>query len=260
MTSTAVEKSNPQPVAMPAPQVSDIGTLIQLLAKAVSDPQCDIDKVERIEKMIERRWTGAREDEFNAAMGRAQQKMRPVVKDANNPSTRSKYVSYAALDRAVRPIYSAEGFSLSFNEGDSPKPGHIRVLCYVACCGFTREYHADMPADGKGAKGGDVMTLTHAAGSAFTYGQRYLLKLIFNLATADNDDDGNAAGNADDGPISTEQVQQLEAIVQDVGGKRADELRANTLKYFKCETFADISASEFKRVVVALNKKKAKKS
>jgi hypothetical protein len=49
-----------------------------------------------------------------------------------------------------------------------------------------------MPADGKGAKGGDVMTRTHAAGSAFSYGQRYLLKLIFNIATGE-DDDGNAA-------------------------------------------------------------------
>src|SRR5690606_15862485 len=55
-----------------------------------------------------------------------------------------------------------------------------------------------MPADGKGAKGGDVMTKTHAAGSAMSYGQRYLLKLIFNVAIGENDDDGNSAGSGFD--------------------------------------------------------------
>jgi hypothetical protein len=50
-----------------------------------------------------------------------------------------------------------------------------------------------MPADGKGAKGGDVMTKTHATGAAVSYGQRYLLKMIFNLAVGEVDDDGNGA-------------------------------------------------------------------
>ena len=50
-----------------------------------------------------------------------------------------------------------------------------------------------MPIDTKGARGGDVMTRTHATGSALTYGKRYLLIAMFNLAI-EEDDDGNAAG------------------------------------------------------------------
>jgi hypothetical protein len=53
-----------------------------------------------------------------------------------------------------------------------------------------------MPADGKGARGNDVMTKTHATGAAITYGKRYLLGMIFNLAVT-RDDDGNGAGNGD---------------------------------------------------------------
>jgi hypothetical protein len=49
-----------------------------------------------------------------------------------------------------------------------------------------------MPADGKGAKGGDVMTKTHATGAAMSYGMRYLLKMIFNVAIGEDDKDGNA--------------------------------------------------------------------
>jgi hypothetical protein len=48
-----------------------------------------------------------------------------------------------------------------------------------------------MPSDGKGAKGGDVMTKTHATGAAESYGMRYLLKMIFNIAIGEEDNDGN---------------------------------------------------------------------
>jgi hypothetical protein len=48
-----------------------------------------------------------------------------------------------------------------------------------------------MPTDGKGAKGGDVMTKTHAAGAGMQYGMRYLLKGIFNVAIGEEDKDGN---------------------------------------------------------------------
>ena len=37
------------------------------------------------------------------------------------------------------------------------------------------------------------MTKTHAVGSAMSYGVRYLLKLVFNVAVGEDDDDGNTA-------------------------------------------------------------------
>jgi hypothetical protein len=40
-----------------------------------------------------------------------------------------------------------------------------------------------------------VMTRTHATGSAYSYGKRYLLSGIFNLAV-DDDDDGNGGRRA----------------------------------------------------------------
>ena len=66
------------------------------------------------------------------------------------------------------------------------------MLAYVSHVGgHTRRYEAAMPADGKGAKGGDVMTKTHAFGAATSYGMRYLLKMIFNVAIGEYDLDGN---------------------------------------------------------------------
>jgi hypothetical protein len=135
----------------------------------------------------------------------AQQEMRHIAADANNPQTKSKYATYAALDAKVRPIYSKHGFSLSFYTADGAPEGSIRIVCKVARGGHTERPYIDMPADGKGAKGGDVMTKTHATGAGVTYGRRYLLGMIFNLVIGE-DNDGNGASDTGE-RITLEQAE-----------------------------------------------------
>lgn len=168
----------------------------QLLSVALQN-NAAIDVIERLAALREKELTRQAEVEFNEAMNRVQRTIKRVKPDLDNPQTHSRYASYAALDRAVRPIYSDEGFSLSFGTDDCPLQDHIRVICHVSRGAHTRKYQLDMPCDGKGAKGGDVMTKTHAAGAAMSYGMRYLLKYIFNIAVGDEDRDGNTMGMGD---------------------------------------------------------------
>lgn len=133
------------------------------------------------------------EIEFNEAMNAVQMELGRVAPNLTNPQTRSKYASYDKLDAALRPVYTRHGFSLSFSTDPSiaPEMEMVRVICFVSRGSHTRTYHYDMPADGKGAKGGDVMTKTHARAGAGSYGMRYLLKMIFNIAIGEDDTDGN---------------------------------------------------------------------
>ena len=164
---------------------------IDLVALA-ANPDVPVEKLERLMAMQERLHERYAEECFNAAMATVQAKRRPIAADANNPQTRSMYASYAALDVKLRPIYTDGGFGLSFDSAESPLQEHVRVLCYVTHRdGGARTYKVDMPNDGKGAKGGDVMTKTHAQGAAMSYGMRYLLKMIFNVAVGEDDRDGN---------------------------------------------------------------------
>jgi hypothetical protein len=173
--------------------VSEANALIAAIERAARDPSVDIVKLKELFAMRKEIAREIAEAAFNQAMSDCQKEMRPIAADADNPQTRSKYASYAQLDRALRPIYTKHGFSISYDEADSPKADHVRVLAYVAHNGgFTRTYRRDMVADGKGAKGGDVMTKTHATGAAHSYGSRYLLKGIFNVAVGEDDRDGNA--------------------------------------------------------------------
>lgn len=172
------------------PQVDPSMTLFERMA---TDPNASVEKIERLMALWERGQAKQAESAFYGAMADAQSEMRSVATDATNPQTRSRYATYEALDRALRPVYTKYGFALSFNTEDAPQPDMMRLLCLVAHKGgHSREYRIDMPADGKGAKGGDVMTRTHAVGAAATYGMRYLLKMVWNVAVGEGDTDGNA--------------------------------------------------------------------
>lgn len=200
----------------PTPKIISPMDLIHLAVK-----QGDLDKLERLIAMNDRIQAQAAEQEFNGAMARVQSEMRKVSTDAQNPQTRSRYASYAAIDKALRPIYGREGFSLSFDTADAPAPETIRVLCLVSHqAGHTRTYHIDMPADGKGAKGNDVMTKTHASGSAMTYGMRYLVKMIFNVAVGEADDDGNGAitFEVEEGVQALEQERNIASLMETFKG------------------------------------------
>ena len=200
----------------PAP-VSESSAIISMIERAARDPAVDIDKMERLIALQERAIAQRAEQAFNEAMSAAQSEMRAVAADSNNPQTKSKYASYAALDRAMRPIYTKHGFALSFNTEVGAVPDHVRVTCRASHrAGHSQKYQIDMPADGKGAKGGDVMTKTHAVGAGMTYGQRYLLKLIFNIAVGD-DVDGNKP--LDLTPITEAEVIELRDIIESLGAE-----------------------------------------
>jgi len=189
---TGLQAVNKNEVAIPRSTDPVIST-IQMIERAAVNPEVDIDKMERLMNMQERMMDRNAETEFNQAMSIAQSEVGFVNVDLKNGQTHSKYASYVQMDRALRPVYTRRGFALSFNTEATDKPDMVRVLCYVTHkAGHTRNYSIDMPADGKGAKGGDVMTKTHATGAASSYGMRYLLKLIFNVAIGEEDTDGNA--------------------------------------------------------------------
>jgi len=205
-------------ISMPVPaEISQVDPTLHLLERMVRDPSIPLDRVERIIAMTDARALVAAKRDFTSAMALAQEEMRTIGRDANNTQTRSRYATLAAIDQAIRPIYSKHGLFPSFNTEPSPNGElWVKVTCELTHRGgYSRTYAIDMPADGKGAKGGDVMTRTHATGSAVSYGRRYLLQLMFNLSTAD--DDGVAANGNGNGHLSDEQIDDLRSAIVDAG-------------------------------------------
>lgn len=220
-----------------------------MIQRAASDPTVDTDKMERLVAMRERNMALGAEQAFNTAMSAAQTETGRISADGNNPQTKSKYATYGKLDAALRPIYTKHGFALSFDTGEGGPAEYVRVVAHVSHIGgHTRSYHADMPADGKGAKGGDVMTKTHATGAAMTYGMRYLLKMIFNVAIGDEDRDGNTGE-----VISDEHLRELRTLADEVGGDLA-----RLCHHFKIEQLPDLPKLKFAEAIGIMQLKRMK--
>jgi hypothetical protein len=245
---TALE---PRPTAQPLARQDDVTLMFERFAK---DPAIDVDKLERLMSMVIENQKRQAEMEFNAALSRAAKQIKAAVTDDYNPQTKSWFASYEALDGAARPHYTEHGLSLTFKTERCDIPEYITVVCLAKHqAGHTERYAIDMPADGKGAKGGDVMTKTHATGSAVTYGMRYLLKMIFNIPVKDKaDDDGNQAGRAEDRKIPQApkgfedwwtDLQVIAADGIDALDKAWNDTRRGELKQFVLDHYKDTWAS-----------------
>ena len=232
------------------PAVAEPTNLLAVIERAATNPDVDVDKMERLMAMARQLQGDRAKAQFNAALALVQAETRSIGADATNPQTRSKYATYPKLDKVLRPIYTGHGFSLSFDTGQNAPAEMVEVLGYLAHRdGHTHTYRALMPADGKGAKGNDVMTKTHAAGAAMSYGMRYILKMAFNIAVGEDDTDGNNDAQT----IGPGQCADLVALQDEVG---ADKPRF--LSHFGIDKLDDLPCSRYLEAVRMLEAKRRK--
>jgi len=211
----SVARRRPTPAAVV--QNPDV-MFMQVLEKAVLNPDVDIDKMERLLVVQERIIDKRSEQAFSVSMMEAQKDMPIVCRDKENTQTHSRYSSYEGILKAGKPVYTSQGFSLMFYETDAPNEEDVRVCVDVMHVdGHTKKLHVDVPLDNTGMQGSVNKTKTHGKGSSFSYGRSYLMRMIFNIATGD-DDDGNAAGGAPVIPLITdEELTLLRKTLTDAG-------------------------------------------
>lgn len=192
---------------------SESSMMIQMIQRAAADPAVDVDKMERLMQMHERFVDRQASAAFNAAMVQAQKRIRPVVRMSFNTQTNSSYAKLEDIDKQISPIYTEEGFSLSFGTADSPLAGHLRVVCDVMHeQGHTKQYHMDLPLDSAGIAGKTNKTGVHAHGSTNSYARRYLTMNIFNVVMINEDNDGNKEP-VPEPMITAAQVKQIDALL-----------------------------------------------
>ena len=227
--------------------VHPVLTFDQQLLRIAGDPSIPVARLKEIAELRSKIRLEDAEEAWTDAMGVAQAEMRPIKANRKNPQTNSKYASLDAVDRALRPIYTKHGFNLSFSQAEGAPEGWMRTVCYVSRGLYTRMYQYDCPISTKGPKGGDVMTATHASGSAYSYSKRYLTLSIFNIAV-DTDDDGNAA--AGNPPISPMQMAELDELIIE---SSADKNRFCAM--FNIDRLSDLPALRFQEAKAQLMRK-----
>ena len=134
-------------------------------------------------------------NEIAAALSKAQGEMKNAFLNKVNPHFKSKYADLACIRDAVTPALSKHGIAVvQGTEISGTQMGHLIV--------FTRLVHSS----GQWVESEFPVAIDkpQAMGSGITYGRRYTLSAITNIA-ADEDDDANAA--SDSKPVAMPSVQ-----------------------------------------------------
>jgi ERF superfamily len=167
-------------------------SLLNVVARAVHDPSIDVAKLEALLRMQREILADDARVQFHRAMIAAQGEMAPIVRDAENKQTNSRYARLETIDAAIRPVYLRHGFHLTFNSEPIDGP-EMRIVCDVTHtpAGHTKRYHLDAAPETAGPKGTANKTALHGLGTTVTYLRRYLTVMIFNLVLTNEDTDGN---------------------------------------------------------------------
>lgn len=233
--------------------------ILQMIERVAMNPEFDVVKLEKMLDMQERVLSRDAEVAFNQAMSRAQAKMPVIQKNKENTQTNSWYATLDAVNKEAVPVYTAEGFSVSYNTVDSPfGDAYIRVVAYVSHVdGHTREYQYDMPIDDSGIKGTRNKTAVHGRASSISYAQRYLISLIFNISTA-KDVDGNAP-KQEHTKIQAGLIVAIQKLMKEVD--RSEEQCLQYVATFSENQYEDLSELSQAEGTRLLNKlKQAKKA
>lgn len=120
------------------------------------------------------------------ALAAAQAEMRPAVKDATNPHFKSNYADLEAVNEAAR-VLAKHGIAVMCVPNGWNENRIVLRAMLVHSSGEYIEGRLEVPVS--------QPNNPQALGSAMTYGRRYAVSALANIATAD--DDGNAAAEGD---------------------------------------------------------------
>lgn len=246
MTQQALVLEAERPVAV----VSDGAALMAVITRAASDPNTDVDKLERLMAMYERVTAARAKSAFDAALAQMQPKL-PVVDRRGAITIRDKadkqtiiqstpYALFEDINKAVGPILAEHGFAISFRTSAEAKVKVTAILSHRD--GHREETSLELMHDSTGSKNS-----VQAIGSSVSYGKRYTMCALLNITTQGEDDDGETAG-----AITEDQCKELDALIQET---KTD--LAKFLKHMGVDALFQIPSSDFKRAKHALEQRKA---
>lgn len=212
--------------------------IMSVISRAASDPNFSAESMKTLWEIKREMDAQERKERFEAALARVQ-KQAPVISkdglmDRGAGKGQIKYASFENVDAHMRPIYQAEGFTVTW---DGPLvDGRIRVVGKFTAHGHTeeREYHC--PPDTSGGKQNP-----QAVGSTISYGKRYLSIMFWNVRV--EGEDTNGAPSKQSEAITEEQELKLQDALNDF--PKPDAARQSFLRTFGISAVKELRQSQY---------------
>jgi hypothetical protein len=224
-------------------EISDTNdAFMAMIARAAADPKTDVDKLERLMAMAERREAWNARVAYFAALSDMQDELpsiqeRGEIKIGQGPG--QKYALWEDINKAIKPILRGHGFALSFRTGIAETKITVTgVLSHAA--GHSEETTIHLPSDTSGSK-----NAVQAVGSSTSYGKRYTAAALLNLTTGGEDDDAKGAGRGE--TLTDDEIQQVFDRLKLTKGDTA-----KFCTYMKVESVPDILRKNFGATLEAI--------
>lgn len=157
-----------------------------------------------------------------------------------------KYAGLAETISQIKPVLAECGLSHSWVINQDKTA--ISVKCTITHIdGHFESTEMTAAADGSGNKNS-----IQAIGSTISYLERYTLYAILGLASMEMDDNANTAGQEPIERISEEQVADLQAILDEIGG----DIEKRFLKWLQTDDITKIQASFYDKALAQLESKR----
>lgn len=203
MSTTAIERAPKQEIE--ARPITPLSLIQDALHKGVP-PEVLKELVALQQSMIRFDWEAQERQakiDFDNALNHCQAKIGRVAPNVQRNDTRSMWADYVQLDRAIRPIYTEAGFSVSFSEVAPINPAKVRIMGTLSRGGVSREFFAEITPSTTGAKGNALVNATDADAIAQSRAKRYILLDMFNIAIGIDQEEKKAQ------PLTDEQEARL---------------------------------------------------
>lgn len=228
----------------------------KIIENATTNPEVDVDKLQKLMDMQLAIMDRAARMQFNAAFAQVQSEAPPVACDKVNLHTKSRYPSMEKVQSTIKGLYLSNGFTCTFAEGDAPIDGKLHIVGTVRHVGgHTEVFNRYAAADTSGPSGTRNKTDVQGSQSTVSYVSRRLLCAIWGITIVDDDKDGNAPYET----ITKEQIATLETLADEV--KKDKETKADVIKklcqYYKIDSLENLPAKLYASAVKAFEKRRA---
>lgn len=250
--SKAVTIHKPTPPATPR-------NFLEVVATAVMDPRCDVDKMKALLDMQERIEERDSKKAFTVAFNALQGELPVINRDGKidhssdgGETTRSgrralktSYATYPNLNRVVGPLLKKHGFTFSSAMGPEASGAMVVASTLEHVAGHSRATHFRITADATGGKNNQ-----QGWGSSQQYGMRYNMIALLNIVTEAKEDADNDGFPKGDGPVSPAQLKVLIKLADDAGADKA-----KFCAVMEVDSMADIPAARFAEAKAQLERK-----
>ena len=213
--------------------------MVSMFERMASDPNVDVDKLERLMQMRERAIERQAKEQFDASMSQMQPDL-PTIGERGNAAGRYTYALWEDINTAIKPILMRHGFALTFRTDFTNGITVTGVLSHRG--GHREETSITLPADKSGNKN-DVQ----AVASSVSYGKRYTAGALLNLTSHGEDDDAYRAVQE---PVNDEQLAKLNEWMEVTESDPAAFCRA-----FKVDSLANLPARDYQRAIAMFQAK-----